>query len=217
MNIDKSILASNIEKRMNDLGIHTNTDLAKLSGVSRAVITNIKLHPEKTIRLDSGVLLARALKCRVEWLATGEGPINLDDVEKHQRLKYGAPLVKLEELASKEPEQLLMEAMAQEQRERYPCPAGNSESTLVIRLANQIGKFAAGSFIYFDCTKPPASGSVILVQTAKDAAPEIMEYTRAHNREFFKSLSEDLPPELRFIEKSEDMKVLATFAAWCMF
>ena len=44
----KSKLALNIEQRKRDLGIATNLELSKLSGVSRAVITNIQLQPDKS-------------------------------------------------------------------------------------------------------------------------------------------------------------------------
>lgn len=58
-----SVLARNIEQRKRDLNITKSIDLAKRSGVSRAVLTNIKLNPEKSIMLDSAIRLADALDC----------------------------------------------------------------------------------------------------------------------------------------------------------
>ncbi|WP_063654133.1 helix-turn-helix domain-containing protein [Aliivibrio fischeri] len=212
----KSILARNIEQRKYDLGITTNIEVARKSGVSRAVITNIGLHPNKSIMLDSAVLLAKALDCRLEWLATGEGPINLDDVERHNRLRYGAVVIRTSELESSTPEELLKELYDDQSRERVPCPAGNSFTTFIVRLNQDIGKYAAGGMMYFDYEKTPITGSVVLAKTAKDAAPEIMEYTKAHNRSFLKSLSEDLPAELKFIEITEEMAIISTLTAYAI-
>lgn len=208
----KSVLAINIEQRKRDLGISTNIELAKKSGVSRAVITNIQLQPEKSIMLESGLLLAKTLDCRVEWLATGEGPINMDDVERHQRVKFGSPVVSLAEIAKGQLEDVLTRSVTDLNHERIPCPTGSNETTFVVRLNDDIGKYWAGGLMYFDSQAAPTNGKPVIVRI--DGEIEVMEYARAHGRVFFKSLAEDIPQELKFIEKSEDMAIIASYVAY---
>lgn len=208
----KSKLALNIEQRKRDLGIATNIELSKLSGVSRAVITNIQLQPEKSIMLESGLMLANALDCRMEWLATGEGPVNLDDVDRHQRIKYGCPVLTLNEINKQPIGELLAQSVVDVGRERIPCPVGSNEHRFVIRLNDGIGKYWAGGMMYFEMNSSPTNGKPVLV--SMNGELEIMEYARAHGRVFFKSLSEDIPQELRFIEKTDEMTVLASYIAY---
>lgn len=210
--IVKSILAQNIEKRKRDLGITTNIQLAKSSGVSRAVITNIQLQPEKSIMLDSGLMLARTLDCRVEWLATGEGPINLDDVERYLRVKFACPVLVLSEISKDSLPELLSKSIEDLSRERIPCPAGSNENRFVIRLSSDVGKYWAGGLMYFEYNGTPENGRPVIA--LMNGELEIMEYARAHGRVFLKSLNEDIPQELRFIEKTDDVSILASYVSF---
>ncbi len=208
----KSKLALNIEQRKRDLGIATNLQLSQLSGVSRAVITNVQLQPHKSIMLESGLMLAKALDCRMEWLATGEGPVNLDDVERHQRIAFGCPVLTLGDIAKSPIGSLIEQSVEDVSRERIPCPMGSNEHRFVIRINDAIGKYWAGGLMYFEINSTPTNGKPVLVSMGDGI--EIMEYARAHGRVFFKSLSEDIPQELKFIEKTDEMTVLASYVAY---
>lgn len=96
--MELSVLARNIESRKRDLGISKSIDLAEKSGVSRAVLTNIKVNPDKSIMLPSAVQLAKALDCRLEWLATGEGSPTTDEYIEAVHLSMGSPIVSLNQL-----------------------------------------------------------------------------------------------------------------------
>ena len=52
---DYSVIATNIDRRMQDLGIKTKVQLAAISGVSRTVITNIFIMPNKGVMAESAV------------------------------------------------------------------------------------------------------------------------------------------------------------------
>ncbi|HIF6165102.1 MULTISPECIES: helix-turn-helix domain-containing protein [Vibrio harveyi group] len=207
-----SVLARNIEQRKRDLGISKSIDLAKKSGVSRAVLTNIKVNPEKSIMLDSAVRLAEALDCRLEWLATGKGEPNLDEYKEASKIDLGAPLVTLNELVGAEPKELI-ERVRELDRERHPCPTGNSKTQIIIKSNRKILDYPAGYF-YFDVDKTPVSGQLVIADTGGNA--EIMEYQSTYGRQFLKSLEEDLPKELRFVEITEQ-KLLGTFEAFAIF
>lgn len=97
--MEQSIIGRNISIRMKDLGIKTNKELSDISDVSRAVITNVLKNPSKKLMAESAIMLAKALECRVEWLINGEGPVNLDEIERANRLRYGSPVVGINELA----------------------------------------------------------------------------------------------------------------------
>ncbi|MBE8565613.1 hypothetical protein BCT47_01695 [Vibrio splendidus] len=211
-----SILATNIDQRKKDLNIRTNIEIARLSGVSRAVITNIMLHPEKSIMLDSAVSLANALDCRLEWLATGNGPVNYDDVVRHARIKFGSPVVTMQELSASSIKDLLEDLMEDEHRERLPCPARSSETTFIIRLNNNVGRYFAGGMIFFDYDKTAVSGDLVLARVREGVMPEIMEYQIAHGREFLKSMNPDIPEDLKFVEMSDSIKIIAAFSAFAV-
>ena len=214
MSQEMSVLARNIETRRKDLGITTSIELARKSGVSRAVLTNIKLNPTKSVMLDSALKLADTLKCRLEWLATGEGSPSADEYSEYSKIELGAPVVTLNELINNEPKEYLKKLL-EEDRERLPCPAGNSKTQFVIRLTEDVGKYAAGGVLYFDIDKTPVNGQLVLVETHKDNL-ELMEYQTSHGRQFLKSLSDDVPPDLKFVE-IENQKSIATFAAYAVF
>lgn len=207
-----SVLAQNIEQRKRDLGISKSIDLAKKSGVSRAVLTNIKVNPEKSIMLDSAIRLSEALDCRLEWLATGKGEPNLDSYKEASKIELGAPVVTLNELVNAEPHELI-ERLRELDRERHPCPTGNSKSQIIVKSNRKVFDYPAGYF-YFDIDKTPVSGQLVIANTGGNA--EIMEYQSTHGRQFLKSLEEDLPSDLRFIEIT-DQKLLGTFEAFAIF
>ncbi len=207
-----SVLAQNIEQRKRDLGIAKSIDLAKKSSVSRAVLTNIRVNPEKDVTLSVGVKLAKALDCRLDWLATGEGAPNLDAYLEASKTELGAPVVTLNELVNTEPHELI-EKLRELDRERHPCPTGNSKSQIIVKSNRKVFDYPAGYF-YFDIDKTPVSGQLVIANTGGNA--EIMEYQSTHGRQFLKSLEEDLPPDLRFIEIT-DQKLIGTFEAFAIF
>ncbi|KMV28829.1 hypothetical protein AB733_21615 [Photobacterium swingsii] len=208
-----SILARNIETRKRDLGIPTSIKLAKDSGVSRAVLTNIKNNPDKSIMLDSAVRLAESLQCRLEWLATGKGSPTADEYIIASKIEHGAPLVTLNELVNANLSELT-QTLLETNRERLPCPIGNSHNQIVIRVSEKLGKYYAGGYMWFDVTKTPVSGQVVLVKTESNV--EVMEFQSAHGRQFLKSLNDELPMDLRLSEIN-DQTLIATFSAYAIF
>lgn len=46
--------------------------------------------------------------------------------------------------------------------------------------------------------------------------PEIMEYQIAHGREFLKSMNPDIPEDLKFVEMSDSIKIIAAFSAFAV-
>ncbi|HHP0484896.1 helix-turn-helix domain-containing protein [Vibrio harveyi] len=209
-----SILARNIEQRKRDLGIAKSIDLANKSGVSRAVLTNIRKMPTKSIMLDSAVHLAKALECRLEWLATGEGSPTTDEYVEAVQLSMGAPLVTLNQLVNVEDTEDYIANGIGAHAQRLPCPSGNASSQFVVKVNEQIKNFPAGGYIYFDTVKVPISGQLVVANTGNNV--EIMEYQSAHGRQFLKSLNEDLPLELRLVEIDEQ-QLIGTFSAYTLF
>lgn len=213
---DKSIIGANIERRMKELGIKTNKELSDLSGVSRAVITNVQLNPNKKLMAESAIWLANALQCRPEWFVFGKGPVNLDEVEKANRLRFGAPVVSVNELVEKKPKELLRSIATNEDRQRHPCPAGNAATMFIIKSSQPIGEFPAGGMYFFDYDLEPSSNQLVIALPDANSTPEIMVYFQARGKKFLKSLVEDLPIELRTIEITEEMEILATFRAFAI-
>ncbi|MFL7022208.1 transcriptional regulator [Vibrio cyclitrophicus] len=213
---DKSIIGANIERRMKELGIKTNKELSDLSGVSRAVITNVQLNPSKKLMAESAIWLANALQCRPEWFVFGKGPVNLDEVEKANRLRFGAPVVSVNELVEKKPKELLLSIATNEDRQRHPCPAGNAATMFIIKSSQPIGEFPAGGMYFFDYDLEPSSNQLVIAVPDVNSTPEIMVYFQARGKKFLKSLVEDLPIELRTIEITEEMEILATFRAFAI-
>lgn len=209
-----SVLARNIEQRKRDLGIAKSIDLANKSGVSRAVLTNIKKMPEKSIMFDSAIALAKALECRVEWLGTGEGSPTTDEYVEAVHLSMGAPIVTLNQLVGvHDPEDYVANGIGSHVQ-RFPCPAGNARTQFVVKVNEQIKNFPAGGYFYFDAAKVPISGQLVVANTGNNV--EIMEYQSAHGRQFLKSLNEELPLELRLVEIKEQ-QLLGTFSTYALF
>ncbi len=211
----QSIIGTNIAKRMADLGIRTNKELSERSGVSRAVITNVQKNPDKKIMAETALALADGLDCRPHWLILGEGPINLDEVERANRLRFGSPVVSINELAKVEPKELLDMIFDDEGRQRHPCPAGNAGSVFIIKSSEPVGKYPSGLF-YFDYEAEPVSGQLVIARPDLDSTPEVMEFYQARGKKYLKSLIEELPLELRTTEFTNEMKILATFKSFAI-
>lgn len=215
MTSKKSILAKNIEERTEALGIKNPSELAKRAGINRTILNKIEREPDKTIHADNAAKLARALQCSMEWLVTGE---ESEHSLEHIKTLYGAAFIKLEELTHTTPQALRNQVSAEQYREYYLSPTGLRRSLFVIRITHNIAAYSAGSYLFFDFEKIPENGSLILVQMGENSIPEIVEYCRHGNdKEYFKYLNVDLPPELRFIERNKDMKLLATLTASSVF
>ncbi len=209
-----SLLARNIETRKTQLGITTSIELARKSGVSRAVLTNIKKNPDKSIMLDSAVQLSEALECRLEWLATGKGSPTSDEYLEVERVSAGAPVIKLNELKNKDINEFLMGIKEDKFRQRFLCPFGNSASQFIILLNSNIQKYAAGGYLYFDTAKQPISGDLVVVKQGDNV--DMLEYQAALGKEYIKSLNESIPEDLRICEIT-DQELLATVSAYTVF
>lgn len=204
-----SIIARNIDRRMSDIGMPTKVELARVSEVSRTVITNIFIMPNKGVMGDSAVKLAKALQCRVEWLITGEGPVTDDQIT-------GVPVFKTTHLSKSTIEELLAQAQEFNEARRTPCPAGYKSSAFGIELdsttnfdsCSKYKKFEKGGTLFFDKDKTPSTGDLVLVKTSSESTPEIMEYTHAREMTFFSTLNDNLPESVRTIQFSEEMKVI---------
>ncbi|MFS1865128.1 hypothetical protein [Vibrio breoganii] len=217
MNKSKSILANNVERRMADLKIRSNLQLSEMSGVSRAVITNIMLSPKKSIMVDSALLLAKCLQCRVEWMITGEGHINLDDAERNNRLHLGAPLFTINQISDSDPMDMIENTITDTDHVRFPCPTGNSPTKFAVRMENPIGRFKNTGVVIFDTAKSPVSGQMVIAKTSDLGSVEYMEYYAAHGRRFLRSLEEGIPEELKSLEMTEQMKIIATYECYVIF
>lgn len=207
---EQSILAKNIQKRMNDLNIKSNLALSKESGVSRAVITNIMLNPDKSIMADSALMLSQTLDCNVEWLLTGKGPINQEN-ELDSQQRSGAPLLSLNDISERGIDVLLDEASDNNAITRFMCPTGNKPSIFIVWLSRPMGKINHAGHIYFDKDKKPLSGQLVIARTTKNGPISYMEFYSAHEKQFLKCIEEDIPESLRTIEFTSDMEIIATF------
>ncbi|GAD91139.1 hypothetical protein VHA01S_069_00270 [Vibrio halioticoli NBRC 102217] len=209
----QSVLAKNIEKRMHDLNIPSNLALSKASGVSRVVITNILRHPEKSIMADSALLLSKHLKCRIEWLLTGEGPINHDDEINHQR-RSGAPLLLLNDITEQNIEDLLLKVSQSDTIPRFMCPTGNKPSIFAIWQSQPIGRINHAGYLYFDHKKLPTSGQLVIAKTTPESAAEYMEFYATYDKKFLRYIERNIPEGLRMIELKETMQIIATFESF---
>ncbi|MFM2589437.1 helix-turn-helix domain-containing protein [Vibrio sp. TBV020] len=217
----QSTISQNIQKRMTDLGIRNKVELSEKSGVSRTVVTNIINMPNKSVMIDSAIKLARALKCRVEWLCDGTGPINDDYLEEKFRITEGVPLLQLSDIDVYSAEEILEEFIDNDKVERIPCSAGNNNSTFAIKLTSisyrtMLGKYERSGMLFFDCQAKPFSGQWVLVKISEDATPEIMEYISVQGRQFLKSLEADIPEELQRLEITDQIKVIATKVSYAI-
>ncbi|OBT17290.1 hypothetical protein A9264_00475 [Vibrio sp. UCD-FRSSP16_10] len=210
MQSKQSVLAKNIKKRMNDLNIQSNLALAKDSGVSRAVITNIMQHPEKSIMADSAFLLGRTLQCTMEWLLTGKGPITpTGHLDRDKR--YGAPLFSINDISDKGIDLLFSEASKNEAITRFMCPTGNKPSIFTVWQSRPVGRLNHAGHIYFDKDKKPVSGQLVIVRTHPGAPLEYMEFYSAYDKNFVRYIEEHIPEDLRMIELQDHMQIIATF------
>lgn len=75
-------LGKRIKQRRNDLKMDRK-DLAELVGMSYGALADIENGKANTTKYLSG--LARHLRCNIDWLDTGEGPVDL------QESRHGSP------------------------------------------------------------------------------------------------------------------------------
>lgn len=206
-----STLALNIKQRMRDLNITSNLALSKMSGVSRAVITNVMLHPEKSIMADSALQLSKTLNCRVEWLLTGKGHITIDEAIYNNGIHLGSPIFTLNQISEAGIEVLLQESFENPNRNRMPCPTGNKPSIFAVWQNRPMGKINHAGHIYFDKDKKPVSGQLVIARTSPNAPLEYMEFYSAHDKQFLRTVEEHIPEDLRMIELANEMEIIATF------
>ncbi len=209
-----SLLAKNIEQRKQQLGIRSGIDLARKSGVSRAVLTNIKKNPQKSIMVDSAIDLAEALECRLEWLITGKGHPTSDEYLEVERVANGAPLIWMNELKDKSAADLLEAISKDKFRRRFLCPVGNAATQFVLVASSDVGKYPAGGHIYFDTTKKPVSNDIVIVKQGNNI--DLFEYQAILDREFLKSLNTAIPEDFRLFEIA-DHELIATASACIIF
>lgn len=206
-------MGQRIKERMQQLGIKTNIKLADVSGVSRAVITNVVRNENKSVMLDSAMKLARALNCRVEWLYDGSGDVNDDETRRIAFLRDGAPVIALDELAGTTSNELIELLYSEEFRERRPCPSGNSTTTFIVRSPSNFKHYSSGSLLYFDSSKKPTDSDIVLIRTNKDQPPSIMEFFTNNSDEYVKVITREVPDDMAFSKLKNPYEIVATLTS----
>jgi len=215
---DYSVIATNIDRRMQDLGIKTKVQLAAISGVSRTVITNIFIMPNKGVMAESAVNLAKALECRVEWLISGEGPVTEDDI-------FGAPILTFEVLESLSSQQItaVIESARQDPTvKKAPCPTGYGNMNFAVALDSNINfeaskkyrKYEQGGIAFFESQKKPRSGELVLALPLESGTPAVMEYSSAHSKAYLSVLNDNFTESIRTVELAGQMEILGTFIGY---
>ncbi|MEI8659304.1 hypothetical protein [Vibrio sp. Hal054] len=204
---EHSVLAQNIELRMTELGITSLVALSNESTVSRTVLTNIFKQPKKSITVMSGIKLASALNCRVEWLVTGNGVVS-DGGRAH------APVLDLKTIDSPS----LAEHIDAERKRAdtvfQPSPIGLSPYCFALTV---VGNFRpercrrfdfmqSGGFVFFDCHAVPSSGSIVIV-CSPDRQYRVVEFIETPVGKFTKELDDSIPNDYAFMPIWEDAVV----------
>lgn len=214
-NSDKSPMAERIEERMDDLGIKYINEVAEKSGVNRSVVSNILGNPKKSVRIDTAIAIAQGLGCHLVWFLTGEGPKTNAEAFKQQVFKASSPVMQLSELNSDNLGEVIEQAADDQSRERYSCPNGNNNNTIAIKLDHEIDGFDKGGILFFDVGESQVkTGKLVIAKTTKETPPEIMMFSSAHGRRFLKSLSSDIPDDLRIIQMDDNMQIIGAFMAY---
>jgi len=212
----KSTLARNIERRMEVLGIDHFSEVARISNVSRTVVTNIFMQPSKTITLGTAIKLASTLKCRAEWLLTGQGQESDDECALVPILPMMQPYIL-------DVSNLRNTLELAKNTEYVRSINGYSAGGLAISIRDLnpatspiLSTLHRNGYLHFDLHKPPVPGELVLAYST-EGYMSVLEYFKVKNCFYLKEINSDVPISHAISKVDECLKPVAGFVGYSTY
>lgn len=151
-------LSKNVRFKMQSLGL-TQADLAEKAGVAQPTIHRIL--SGKISTTTKLVELAKALKCDVEWLLTGEAS-EISNVEESINLHGLYPVISWVQAG----DWAQIHELNKQDAEHYPCPVKCSDKTFLLKVRgmSMSPTFNEGELIFIDPEIEPINGKFVVAR-----------------------------------------------------
>lgn len=202
-----------LESRRTALGF-TQEQLAAKSGVTRVGISKIELDVTKNARADTLFALAKALKCRPQWLLDGTGSVELDKTtEPNSNITAGPPIYQFVPILNYVQAGNWTEVIEQNEEELFPCPVKCSPGTFALRIRgnSMLPRFEEGDLIFIDPTLiSPDSGKFVVVQMDDSSEATFKQLEVIDGKRFLKALNPEYLPDMRYVKVNGNCRFIGT-------
>ncbi|WP_256384390.1 LexA family protein [Photobacterium toruni] len=200
-----------LEARRSALGL-TQEQLATKSGVTRVGISKIELDITKNARADTLFALAKALKCRPQWLLEGSGPMTTDEASEPNVIA-GPPIHQFVPVLNYVQAGSWTEIVDQDEVEMFPCPVKCPPGTFGLRIRgnSMLPRFENDDLIFIDPTQiTPDSGKFVVAQLDDSNEATFKQLEVIDGKRFLRALNPDYPPEMRYVKINGNCHIVGT-------
>ncbi len=217
-------IGERLKSRRSELGL-TQDDVAHAVArrvtdmkYSRISVSNLELGIQSSVKDKVLIAMSELLKCRPEWLAFGELPVELSPavsasicVKPGPTVEQKCPLITWKQASS------FTEASDYPETdfEYYPCPVRCGPRTYILRVLDEsmMDRFYEGDLIYVDPDQiEPRNGQFVIAQIDESSEVSFKQLQLLDGQRILKSLA-NYPPELKYIKLSGNSHLIGTVIA----
>ncbi len=175
---------------------------------NRVTISNIELGMQNSLKDKVFLCICRALRCRGEWLAFGNGPI--EDAEftgaverKIPEVTWGKALTWLES-----------PGVNGDTNHIAPVPCSDISFALRINSESMLPRFEINDLIFVDPELTElTNGKFVVIGIGSSTEATLKQVQIIDGKVVLRVLNPDYPPELKYISMSPDITVIGTVVA----
>jgi len=208
-------LADRIKFRREQLGLtqdqlveEATKHLPKGARFNRVTISNIELGAQNSLKDKAFLSICRALKCRGEWLAYGNGPI--EDADFVMAIERRIPEISWDKAIS----WLGSHSVDGGNSHIAPVPCSDMSFALRINSESMLPKFEVNDLIFVDPEiAQPVNGKYVVTAMASGSEAALKQVQIIDSRVMLRLINPDYPPELKYISMFNDIKIIGTVVA----
>jgi SOS-response transcriptional repressors (RecA-mediated autopeptidases) len=190
----------------------TQGKLASLAGISRMGVAKIELDVTQSARADTLFALAKALKCRPEWLLYGVGSPELDDtnIEPGPPIEQYVPEVNWVQAGNWTS---VCESAHPSEAPMHPCPVKSSAGTFALRVKGESmrPRFEENDLIFVDPALVQAEhGKFVVAMMEGSDEATFKQLQIIDGQKMLKALNPDYPPDMRYVKINGNCRLVGT-------
>ncbi|PCE67570.1 LexA family transcriptional regulator [Salinivibrio sp. YCSC6] len=204
-------LGERVLKRRTELGL-TQDQLASQAGISRMGVAKIELSVTQSARADTLFSLAKALKCKPEWLLYGKGSPELDErnIEPGPAIEQYVPEVNWVQAGNWTS---AGDSVHPADAPLHPCPVKCSSGTFALRVKGQSmePRFEENDLIFVDPNQVDAEhGKFVVAMMEGSDEATFKQLQIIEGQKMLKALNPDYPPDMRYVKINGNCRLVGT-------
>ncbi|USD64234.1 helix-turn-helix domain-containing protein [Vibrio sp. SCSIO 43136] len=191
-------IGERVNERMHVVGI-SQAQLAREAGVTSVTMMRIRNGEATNVRATTAIKLAKSLKCSINWLILGRGPVEDDAPTEH--ISSATVII---------PDQ------SEPSGFKATVPIGSpvdGENLIALHISDDMISLPNQCLVFVEQGVLPASGEFALVRDQQNTLL-VRRYRNMGAAIMLEATASGIPEQFRYTELNEDMSVIGRVAAY---